>query len=196
MATVDRVLPWRRNSVPAGGRGRAARRRLPVAPPEGQLGDDHPGLRAGRRRAPRARCASRASRTSTTRSPSAEIVAELGLDDITIAAALLHDAVEDTGITLDDVTRRVRPRRRRDRRRRHQARAHPVRLEGGAAGRHHAQDARGDGEGRPRPDHQAVRPAAQHAHDRGAAGRGSRSASRRRRSTSTRRWRTASACRT
>jgi len=35
----------------------------------------------------------------------ATILAELGLDDITLAAALLHDAVEDTGLSLDDVTR-------------------------------------------------------------------------------------------
>ena len=34
----------------------------------------------------------------------ATIVAELGLDDVTLAAALLHDAVEDTGVTLEDVT--------------------------------------------------------------------------------------------
>ncbi len=33
----------------------------------------------------------------------AMIVAELGLDDVTIAAALLHDAVEDTRMTLSDV---------------------------------------------------------------------------------------------
>src|SRR3989440_9713587 len=36
----------------------------------------------------------------------ATILAELGLDDITLAAALLHDAVEDTGVTLDDITAR------------------------------------------------------------------------------------------
>ena len=30
-------------------------------------------------------------------------MAELGLDDVTISAALLHDAVEDTGVTLDDL---------------------------------------------------------------------------------------------
>ena len=30
-------------------------------------------------------------------------MADLGLDDITIAAALLHDAVEDTGVTLGDL---------------------------------------------------------------------------------------------
>src|SRR6516165_457557 len=33
----------------------------------------------------------------------ATIVAELGLDEQTVAAALLHDAVEDTGLTLADI---------------------------------------------------------------------------------------------
>ncbi len=33
----------------------------------------------------------------------AEILAALGLDERTVAAALLHDAVEDTGLTLDRV---------------------------------------------------------------------------------------------
>ncbi|MBW3556704.1 MAG: bifunctional (p)ppGpp synthetase/guanosine-3',5'-bis(diphosphate) 3'-pyrophosphohydrolase [Actinobacteria bacterium] len=37
------------------------------------------------------------------------ILAEIGLDDITLAAALLHDVVEDTGITLDDVSRDFGP---------------------------------------------------------------------------------------
>ncbi|MGH8998963.1 MAG: RelA/SpoT family protein [Acidimicrobiia bacterium] len=35
----------------------------------------------------------------------ARILAGLGLDDVTIAAALLHDAVEDTEVTLDDIAR-------------------------------------------------------------------------------------------
>ncbi|HLY82927.1 MAG TPA: bifunctional (p)ppGpp synthetase/guanosine-3',5'-bis(diphosphate) 3'-pyrophosphohydrolase, partial [Acidimicrobiales bacterium] len=35
----------------------------------------------------------------------AAILAGLSLDDVTIAAALLHDAVEDTGITIDDLER-------------------------------------------------------------------------------------------
>jgi GTP pyrophosphokinase len=34
----------------------------------------------------------------------AQILAEIGLDDITLAAALLHDVVEDTGITIDQVS--------------------------------------------------------------------------------------------
>ena len=36
----------------------------------------------------------------------AEILAGLGLDDVTLAAALLHDAVEDTEVTLDEVSAR------------------------------------------------------------------------------------------
>ena len=35
----------------------------------------------------------------------ATILAELGMDSTTIVAALLHDTVEDTGLTLDDVTK-------------------------------------------------------------------------------------------
>jgi GTP pyrophosphokinase len=37
------------------------------------------------------------------------ILADLGLDDVTIAAALLHDAVEDTTITTDDIERELGP---------------------------------------------------------------------------------------
>ena len=33
----------------------------------------------------------------------AMILADLGLDDVTLAAALLHDAVEDTSVTIDDL---------------------------------------------------------------------------------------------
>ena len=39
----------------------------------------------------------------------AQILAEIGLDDITLAAALLHDVVEDTGITLEEVSRDFGP---------------------------------------------------------------------------------------
>ena len=35
----------------------------------------------------------------------ATILADLGLDDITLAAALLHDAVEDTGVSLDEIVK-------------------------------------------------------------------------------------------
>ncbi|MGI9624627.1 MAG: HD domain-containing protein, partial [Acidimicrobiales bacterium] len=33
----------------------------------------------------------------------AEVIADLGLDDITIASALLHDTIEDTGAGLEDI---------------------------------------------------------------------------------------------
>ena len=39
----------------------------------------------------------------------ATIVAELGLDDVTIASALLHDAVEDTPVTLEELRARFGP---------------------------------------------------------------------------------------
>src|SRR5438067_8976736 len=37
----------------------------------------------------------------------AMILADLGLDDVTIAAALLHDAVEDTTVTVDHIEREL-----------------------------------------------------------------------------------------
>jgi GTP pyrophosphokinase len=39
----------------------------------------------------------------------AMILSDLGLDDITLAGALLHDAVEDTSVTLDDLVSRFGP---------------------------------------------------------------------------------------
>ena len=56
----------------------------------------------------------------------ARICAELQLDEQTIAAALLHDVVEDTGRRPRRGARRVRRRDRAARRRRHQADADPV----------------------------------------------------------------------
>ena len=122
MGTVDRVLPWRRHSPPPAdevapliaGLPRPATRRRP------------PARSCGPTRSPptptAARSASRASATSTTRCRWPSIVADIGLDDTTIAAALLHDAVEDTEVTPGRPRRGVRARRRRHRRRRHQAR--------------------------------------------------------------------------
>src|SRR5215475_8765788 len=37
------------------------------------------------------------------------ILADLGLDDTTLAAALLHDSVEDTSVTLDDLAAEFGP---------------------------------------------------------------------------------------
>src|SRR5207302_5723095 len=102
MATVTRVLPWRRNSVPPAEE---------VAPLVSAFRSHHP--KASPVMITRAyELAANAHRTQVRRSGEsyihhpvavARIVADLGLDDITIAAALLHDAVEDTHVTIDNV---------------------------------------------------------------------------------------------
>lgn len=104
MGTADRVLPWRRHHS---------------APIE----ELAPLLTAFRRRHPKASVdmvnrayeAARVAHISQMRSSGeayinhpiavARIVADIGLDDVSLAAALLHDAVEDTEITLADVQR-------------------------------------------------------------------------------------------
>jgi GTP pyrophosphokinase len=103
MVTVDRVLPWRRHHE---------------APAAEEL---TPLLASYRRRHPKAPIATinrayqvaaeahrsqmRSSGESYINHPLAVagIVADIGLDEISVAAALLHDAVEDTEITLRDV---------------------------------------------------------------------------------------------
>ncbi len=102
MATVDRVLPWRRHQ-------HATAEELT------------PLLTAYRKRRPKAsvtminrayemaceahRHQLRSSGESYINHPLAvaRIVADIGLDDISLAAALLHDAVEDTEISIGDV---------------------------------------------------------------------------------------------
>ena len=123
------------------------------------------------------------------------IVADLGLDEISLAAALLHDAVEDTEITLADVEAGVRRRGGADRRRRHQARAPAVRLQGGAAGRHDAQDAGGDGHATCACSSSSWPTGCTTCAPSPRCRPRSSSASPTRRSTSTRRWPTAWACR-
>jgi GTP diphosphokinase / guanosine-3',5'-bis(diphosphate) 3'-diphosphatase len=104
--TVDRVLPWRRNHQPASDAAVAPlllafRQRHPKAPTALitraylQSADAHGGQ-------------TRYSGEPYVHHPLAvaQIVAELGLDDVSIAAALLHDTVEDTGMTLDEVAMR------------------------------------------------------------------------------------------
>jgi len=105
VGTVDRVLPWRRHHES-------------ITPAELA-----PLLAAYRHRHPKARITTitnayqvaaeahrsqlRSSGESYINHPLAvaRIVAEIGLDDTSVAAALLHDAVEDTEITLGDVER-------------------------------------------------------------------------------------------
>jgi GTP pyrophosphokinase len=103
MAAVDKVLPWRRAAVPASD----------LAPLLKAFGSRHP--KADPSLIVRAYEAADAAHHGQTRQSGeayihhpiavATIVADLGLDDVTIAAALLHDAVEDTGVTLEDVER-------------------------------------------------------------------------------------------
>ena len=104
-STVDRVLPWRRSSPP----------------PAEEVAPLLAAFRARHGRSVRTDMISRAYLTAAAAHDGqmrktgeayihhpiavARIVAELGLDDVTIAAALLHDAVEDTGMTLADVER-------------------------------------------------------------------------------------------
>ncbi len=104
-STVDRVLPWRRSNPPLAEE---------VAPLLSEFRSRH-GRSVRTDLISRAYTASAAAHTGQLRKTGesyihhplavARIVAELGLDDITIAAALLHDAVEDTSMSLEDVAR-------------------------------------------------------------------------------------------
>ncbi|MGA1754836.1 MAG: RelA/SpoT family protein [Ilumatobacteraceae bacterium] len=108
MSTVTRLIPWRRHQGPL---------------------DDHfaPILSSYRRRHPKASATSMVKAFDIARLAHADqirrsgegyithpiavakIVADIGLDETTIVAALLHDAVEDTEITVDDVEREFGP---------------------------------------------------------------------------------------
>jgi len=102
MPTVNRVLPWRRHQLPAA---------VEVEPIVEEYRASHP-------KRPtdvivRAYEVARAAHEGQMRKSGepyithplavATIVARYGMDDTTIIAALLHDAVEDTGMTLGDV---------------------------------------------------------------------------------------------
>ena len=104
VATMTRVLPWRR------------RPREEVDETSALLTafrDRHPGVDTSMiERAYRVALAAHAGQTRKSGEPYihhpmsvATIVARQGLDDVTVASALLHDAVEDTTIGLDDLKR-------------------------------------------------------------------------------------------
>ena len=125
-----------------------------------------------RRRSPtpsgltRASAAARVKPSSAIRGAPRRSSPTLHLDEQTLAAALLHDVVEDTGVGDRGREGRVRRRDRPARRGRHEADADPVREPRARGGRELPQDDRGDGAGPPRHPHQARRPPAQHADDR------------------------------
>jgi len=108
MATVTRLLPWRRQH----------------SSPDDEMA---PVLQSFRRRHPKASTALMTKAFETARTAHsqqirksgegyinhplavAKIVADIGLDETTVIAALLHDAVEDTEITVADVERDFGP---------------------------------------------------------------------------------------
>ena len=104
MSTVDRVLPWRRHHETAA--------TTALAPLLASYRSHHPRARidtinrAYHMAAEAHRNQKRSSGESYIFHPMAvaKIVADIGLDETSVVAALLHDAVEDTEITLGDVT--------------------------------------------------------------------------------------------
>ena len=105
MGTVDRVLPWRRQHVEVANSEltpllASYRRRHPKSPVSTIS-------RAYRVAADAHQSQMRSSGESYINHPLAvaQIVADIGLDEISVTAALLHDAVEDTEITVADVER-------------------------------------------------------------------------------------------
>ena len=94
----------------------------------------------------------------------AVLLSELRLDAETLAAALLHDTVEDTDVTLEEIRERVRRAHRPAGRGGHQARQDPRPHPGAGPGGEHPQDAGGHGRGHPGRADQARRPPPQHAH--------------------------------
>ncbi|MGH9306927.1 MAG: RelA/SpoT family protein [Acidimicrobiales bacterium] len=115
MASVDRVLPWRRQSS-AGDADQVAQADT-IAPVLAIFARRYPQGDSGLiSRAYDVAAQAHSGQLRSSGDPYithplavAVVVAGLGLDDVTIAAALLHDAVEDTGLKLDDVAAQFGP---------------------------------------------------------------------------------------
>ena len=105
MSTVSRVLPWRRSSAPAS---------VELAPLLASFRSHHPKTSPALiSQAYEMAASAHVGQTRRTGEPYihhplsvAQIVADFGLDDVTVASALLHDSVEDTGVTLEELSRR------------------------------------------------------------------------------------------
>ena len=108
MVTVERVLPWRRKRRSIGAQ---------VEPLVGNFtGDDREQRVEVVTRAYRMAARAHAEQRRKSGEPYivhplavARIVAGYGMDEVAIAAALLHDAVEDTRIELEDIRRAFGP---------------------------------------------------------------------------------------
>src|SRR6266576_3702769 len=94
----------------------------------------------------------------------AHILADMRLDAITLTAAILHDAIEDTEYPVSRIEERSGPEVAHLVAGRHENRAAEYYGAGSAPGRERPQDVAGDGDGRARRVGQACRPPAQHAH--------------------------------
>lgn len=103
MPTVIRVLPWRRQSVRVEGELTAIVGAFRRTRPDGSIDRIQ---RAYRIAASAHGDQRRKSGESYISHPLAvaKVVAEFGLDDVAISAALLHDAVEDTAVSLEQLT--------------------------------------------------------------------------------------------
>ena len=99
----------------------------------------------------------------------ARICAGMRLDTETLCAALLHDTVEDTSASIEEVRERFGEEIASAGRRRHEADRDHLLLARRGAGGELPQDDGGDGQRRAGDPDQARRPPAQHAHDRGDA---------------------------
>ncbi len=108
MATADRVLPWRRHAAPPAEEVAplitAYRARHPKAP-VGTISRAYEVAAHAHRHQLR----NSGERYINHPLSVARIVVDLGLDDTTVAAALLHDAVEDTSVTLADLEKDFGP---------------------------------------------------------------------------------------
>ena len=94
-ATVERVLPWRRPGPARDGNARPLAGGLPRTPSQGRRQPDFEGVRDGGAR-PQGQVRRSGEPFISHPLAVATVLAGLGMDDITLAAALLHDSVEDT----------------------------------------------------------------------------------------------------
>ncbi|MEN9300835.1 MAG: pyrophosphokinae [Actinomycetota bacterium] len=102
MSTTSRVLPWRRSQASVSTELAPLLSLYRARHPKGSVGMINTAYEMAREAH---RNQSRMSGELYISHPVAvaRIVAEIGLDEVSLAAALLHDAVEDTEITLTDV---------------------------------------------------------------------------------------------
>ncbi|MFM8867878.1 MAG: RelA/SpoT family protein, partial [Ilumatobacteraceae bacterium] len=102
MSTTSRVLPWRRSQASVSTELAPLLSLYRARHPRGSVGMINTAYEMAREAH---RNQSRMSGELYISHPVAvaRIVAEIGLDEVSLAAALLHDAVEDTEITLADV---------------------------------------------------------------------------------------------